>query len=50
VIGIDQKQNYGRISIAGKAKDRRLTVSFVGVKGEVLGEWSVHENELKKQK
>jgi alkaline phosphatase D len=50
VIGIDQKQNYGRISIAGKAKDRRLTVRFLGVKGEALGEWSVHENELKKQK
>ena len=50
VIGIDQKQNYGRVSIAGKAKDRRLTVRFIGVKGEALGEWSVHENELKKQK
>ena len=50
VIGIDQKQNYGRISIAGKARDRRLTVRFLGVKGEALGEWSVHENELKKQK
>jgi len=50
VIGIDQKQNYGRISIAGKARDRRLTVTFLGVKGEALGEWSVHENELKKQK
>lgn len=47
VVGIDQKQNYGRISVSGKSRDRRLTVTFLGVKGEKVGEWSVHENELK---
>jgi alkaline phosphatase D len=47
VFGLDQKQNYGKISVSGKVKDRRLSVSFIGVKGEKLGEWSVHENELK---
>lgn len=47
VIGIDQKQNYGRVTVSGKAKDRKLTVTFLGLKGESIGEWSVHENELK---
>lgn len=46
VFGLDQKQNYGKISFSGKPKDRKMTVSFIGVKGEKLGEWSVHEKEL----
>jgi alkaline phosphatase D len=46
VAGVDQKQNYGRVSLTGKPKDRKLTVTFIGVKGEDLGEWSVHEKEL----
>lgn len=47
VIGIDQKQNYGRISVSGKQKERKLTVTFLGLAGDRLGEWSVTENELK---
>jgi alkaline phosphatase D len=47
VLGIDQKQNYGRVSVSGKQKDRKLSFSFHGVGGEKLGEWSVHENELR---
>ena len=47
VIGIDGKQNYGRVSFSGKLNERKLTVEFVGVKGEKLGEWSISEKDLK---
>lgn len=47
VFGLDQKQNFGRISITGEPRNRKLTVSFVGVKGEDLGQWSVMEKELR---
>lgn len=47
VLGIDEKQNYGRISFSGKRNERKLTVEFFGVKGDKLGEWSVNEKELK---
>ncbi len=46
VIGIDGKQNYGRFSISGERNERKLTVAFLGVKGEKLGEWSISEKEL----
>jgi len=49
VFGIDQKQNYAVATISGKVRDRKLTFSFRGVGGEVLGTWSVHENELKQR-
>jgi alkaline phosphatase D len=47
VIGIDEKQNYAKISISGKRNDRKLQVQFFGTKGEKLGEWFVSEKELK---
>lgn len=47
VFGLDQKQNYGRISVSGARGERKFTVAFVGVGGEALGEWSVSEKELK---
>lgn len=47
IIGIDDKQNYGRFSISGGKGQRKLTVEFLGVKGEKLGEWSITENGLK---
>jgi alkaline phosphatase D len=47
VFGLDEKQNYGKITISGKKGERKLRVEFVGIKGEKLGEWSVMENELK---
>lgn len=47
VLGIDQKQNYGRVSISGKQKDRKLSFSFHDVGGEKLGEWSIHEDQLR---
>jgi len=47
VLGIDEKQNYGRFSFSGKRNERKLTVEFFGVKGDKLGEWSINEKELK---
>jgi len=49
VFGLDEKQNYGRITISGKRGERKLSVYFLGVKGERLGEWSVMQNELKRE-
>ena len=42
-----QEQNFGKISVSGKKDERKLTVSFMGIKGQKLGEWSVSEKELK---
>lgn len=50
VIGFDLKQNYGRFSFSGKMNDRKLTVEFLGLKGESLGVWSIHEKDLKTPK
>jgi alkaline phosphatase D len=47
VLGIDEKQNYGKFSFSGKRGERKLTVNFYGVKGNLLGEWSISEKELK---
>ncbi len=49
VIGFDQKQNYARFSFTGKRGERIMTVQYLGIKGENLGEWSVHEKELRYQ-
>lgn len=42
-----EAQNFGKISVSGKKNERQLTVSFLGIKGEKLGEWAVTEKELK---
>ncbi len=34
-------QNFARISFSGKNTDRKMTVEFIGLKGELLGNWSV---------
>ncbi len=47
IFGLDQKQNYGRISVTGKKGERILSVSFRGLKGDELGNWSVSEKDLK---
>jgi alkaline phosphatase D len=47
VLGIDEKQNYSRFSFSGQRGNRKLTVEFLGLKGEKLGEWSITEKELK---
>ena len=47
VIGFDQKQNYAKFSFSGKLGERKMTVQYLGVKGEKLGEWSVTEKEIR---
>jgi alkaline phosphatase D len=47
VFGLDEKQNYARFHFSGKKDERKLTVQFIGLKGEKLGTWSVMENEIK---
>lgn len=47
VLGIDQKQNYARISVSGAPRSRVLKVEYLGIKGEVLGQWSVAESDLR---
>ena len=49
VVGVDIKQNYGRISITGPRNSRKLSVEYLGLKGEKLAEWSIMENDLKTQ-
>ena len=49
VIGFDQKQNYAKFSFSGKRGERKMTVQYLGLKGEPLGEWSVNEKELRNQ-
>lgn len=39
-------QNYTRFTFTGDIKNRKLTVTFLGVHGEQLGEWSVNASEL----
>lgn len=46
VFGLAEKQNYGKFSFSGPRGNRKLTVEFLGIKGEMLGEWSVNEKEL----
>ncbi len=46
VLGIDQKQNYARISISGKPRERQLTVEFLGIKGEKIADWTVNQRDL----
>lgn len=47
VYGLDQKQNYGRVTVSGKGGERILRVDFVGIHGEDHGSWQVSEKELK---
>lgn len=40
-------QNFTRFAITGKANERTFQATFTGLKGEKLGEWTVHEKDLK---
>jgi alkaline phosphatase D len=41
VLGIDGKQNYAKITIAGEGLQRTLSVNYFGLKGEKLGEFKL---------
>lgn len=47
VLGIDQLQNYGKISVTGPRSDRVLKVTFNDLKGVKINEWQVNEKELR---
>jgi alkaline phosphatase D len=47
ILGIDQKQNYTRFSFSGARNARKMKVEYLGLKGELLGEWSIEEKDLK---
>lgn len=49
IIGVDQKQNYGRVSVFGKRNERVLKLDIIGIGGELLGTWSVGEASLKSE-
>jgi alkaline phosphatase D len=46
ILGIDEKQNYTKISFTGAGKQRKMVVEFFGVKGDKLGEWAVSNSDL----
>ncbi|HUR66961.1 MAG TPA: alkaline phosphatase D family protein [Chitinophagaceae bacterium] len=47
IVGIDEEQNYGKFSFSGPRGNRTLTVTFYGLKGNKLADWSVNEKNLK---
>jgi alkaline phosphatase D len=47
VAGIDQKQNFGKISVSGSKGDRKLAVVYKDLNGNEIVSWSVNEKELK---
>lgn len=47
VVGVDQLQNYGRISVTGARGARKFTVEFLDTQGGKIKDWSVSETELK---
>ena len=50
LLGIAEKQVYGRVLVSGARGGRRLAIDFLDVKGEPLAKWSVGEAELKTPK
>ncbi|MBI3716963.1 MAG: alkaline phosphatase family protein [Sphingobacteriales bacterium] len=45
-----EEQNFTKVTVSGKKGERKMTIEFLGIKGNKLGEWSVEENELNKKK
>jgi alkaline phosphatase D len=44
---VAEQNNYTRVSVSGKSKDRRLKIEFMDVNGNKLKEWEINENQLK---
>ena len=47
VAGIDDIQNYSRISFSGERRDRKMKVEFIDGKGKVLVDWSIDAKQLR---
>lgn len=50
VMGVEDIQNFSKITISGARNDRTLKVEFIGPKGDKLNEWSVNEKVLQFKK
>lgn len=44
---IVEQNNYTRVSVSGKPKDRKMKFEFMDVKGKPVFDWEIHENQLK---
>jgi len=42
------EQNYARFSFSGEGEKRKLTVTFIGTKGNTIDEWSVFSSDISK--
>jgi alkaline phosphatase D len=42
-----EAQNFGKITVTGNKNNRKLAIDFIGIKGNILGNFTVNENELK---
>lgn len=42
-----EEQNFTKVTVSGKPKERMMKVEFIGIRGNKLGEWIVSEKELK---
>ena len=47
VAGIDDIQNYSRLSFSGERRDRKMKVEFIDGKGKVLVDWSIDAKQLR---
>ncbi len=47
ILTLFETQNYAKISFSGPRNSRVMKVSFFGVKGDPLGEWSIEEKVLR---
>jgi alkaline phosphatase D len=47
VAGIDNIQNYSRITLEGSLENRTLKVEFIDGKGNILSSWNTSAKELK---
>jgi alkaline phosphatase D len=42
-----EAQNFTKVNVSGKKNERIMKIEFIGIKGDVLAQWSVAEKELK---
>ena len=42
-----EAQNFGNISVSGPAKQRKLSIDFIGLNGEKLASWQIAESAIK---
>ncbi len=50
ILGIAEKQNFGKISVSGERNNREFKVDFLGLEGNLIATWSVNEKDLQANK